>query len=431
MRLGIPEGLNTHANYASRPASSMPRFRTGLRLQTGMGGRPAPLAHMVNYLHMASGGGVAQEAQHVRAHGRADDTELAHFSKKELATLDAIRGGRSLNPDTGLPEYGWFGDILKGLVRAGGAIAGGAMFGSVGAAAGAGLTNKLTGGSWSDALKAAALSGVGSEVAGGLKTGNWDPTKAFGSGATSGAASEQAVQANVDRLGDLNTMQAALGQSPSTELPNALTSVPASGAPSFGAQLAAAAKSAPGLVSALGALSLPLNSGSTTPSTTAPGPSFSVRPMIRTPVPYTGDPLTYGQGTSGGEHQFYTQTNPPIVYGPSVPGGVDYSGEEGYASGGLAAPYHAMARHIAMNAKGGINGPGGGQDDSIPAKLSDGEYVIDADTVSALGDGSNREGVKKLDQFRKSVRAHKRSAPDSKIPPKAKPIHKYLKTRAA
>ena len=84
-----------------------------------------------------------------------------------------------------------------------------------------------------------------------------------------------------------------------------------------------------------------------------------------------------------------------------------------------------------MMARGGLahyaRGGGGGQDDKIPAYLSNGEYVIDAATVSDLGDGSNDHGARVLDQFRKNIREHKRSAPADQIPPKAKsPLH-YLK----
>ena len=74
-----------------------------------------------------------------------------------------------------------------------------------------------------------------------------------------------------------------------------------------------------------------------------------------------------------------------------------------------------------------VRGPGAGQDDTISAKLSDGEYIMDADTVSALGDGSNEAGAHKLDQMRMNIRKHKRSAPVNKIPPKARRVEKYLK----
>ena len=74
-----------------------------------------------------------------------------------------------------------------------------------------------------------------------------------------------------------------------------------------------------------------------------------------------------------------------------------------------------------------VDGEGGGQDDNIDALLSPGEYVFDADVVSALGDGNNEEGARILDELRAKIRQHKRSAPSDKIPPKAKTIEQYLK----
>jgi len=73
-----------------------------------------------------------------------------------------------------------------------------------------------------------------------------------------------------------------------------------------------------------------------------------------------------------------------------------------------------------------MSGEGGGQDDQVDAALSPGEYVFDADVVSALGDGSNDEGARILDEMRENIRRHKRSAPPTEIPPKAKPPEAYL-----
>ena len=74
-----------------------------------------------------------------------------------------------------------------------------------------------------------------------------------------------------------------------------------------------------------------------------------------------------------------------------------------------------------------VEGAGDGQSDDIPAMLADGEYVIDAETVAQLGNGSNKAGAKVLDDFRKNIRAHKRSASHDKIPPKSKSPLAYLK----
>lgn len=54
-----------------------------------------------------------------------------------------------------------------------------------------------------------------------------------------------------------------------------------------------------------------------------------------------------------------------------------------------------------------VEGAGDGRDDKIPALLSDGEYVIDAETVALLGNGSNKAGAELLDNFRVNVRKQK------------------------
>lgn len=68
----------------------------------------------------------------------------------------------------------------------------------------------------------------------------------------------------------------------------------------------------------------------------------------------------------------------------------------------------------------------GGQDDVVEIVAAPGEYVWDADTVAAIGDGDNDAGAKKLDKMRMRIRAHKRSAPVDDIPPRAKPLEQYL-----
>jgi hypothetical protein len=74
-----------------------------------------------------------------------------------------------------------------------------------------------------------------------------------------------------------------------------------------------------------------------------------------------------------------------------------------------------------------VNGEGDGQSDDIPAMLADGEYVMDAEIVSALGNGSNKAGAKVLDTMRKNIREHKRTGSLNSIPPKAKSPLAYLK----
>lgn len=78
-------------------------------------------------------------------------------------------------------------------------------------------------------------------------------------------------------------------------------------------------------------------------------------------------------------------------------------------------------------ARGGVAGPGTGRSDSIPAELSDGEYVIDSTTVALLGDGSSKAGAAKLDQMREEIR--KRAGvhlAKGKMGPDAKPALAYI-----
>jgi uncharacterized circularly permuted ATP-grasp superfamily protein len=58
----------------------------------------------------------------------------------------------------------------------------------------------------------------------------------------------------------------------------------------------------------------------------------------------------------------------------------------------------------------------GGQADNVPAMLSEGEFVIPADVVSALGDGSTKAGASALNQMMQEVRNMVRSAPNNSIP---------------
>ena len=73
-----------------------------------------------------------------------------------------------------------------------------------------------------------------------------------------------------------------------------------------------------------------------------------------------------------------------------------------------------------------LSGDTGGQDDLIDAKLSDGEYVFDASTVSDLGDGNNAAGARKLDAFRENIRRHKRGGKVN-LPPRVKSLESYLR----
>ena len=73
---------------------------------------------------------------------------------------------------------------------------------------------------------------------------------------------------------------------------------------------------------------------------------------------------------------------------------------------GMNAPKYGMARG------GYLNGAGDGMSDSIPAtiegrqpaRLADGEFVVPADVVSDLGNGSSNAGAQRLHKMMRDIR---------------------------
>lgn len=108
----------------------------------------------------------------------------------------------------------------------------------------------------------------------------------------------------------------------------------------------------------------------------------------------------------GRQHNWY---QPPMRVNPMG---------QGFAQGGQMTEAKAKETVLAMLAQmqqqgqpmaqgRRVQGPGTGLDDSIPARLSVGEYVIPADVVSMMGDGSTEAGGKRLDELLAKVRMHK------------------------
>ena len=63
-------------------------------------------------------GGIADAARFVAGHGRSGDTMLAHINSKEAAMLRKQGGVGTINPATGLPEYGFFSKVVGAVTGA-------------------------------------------------------------------------------------------------------------------------------------------------------------------------------------------------------------------------------------------------------------------------------------------------------------------------
>lgn len=341
--------------------------------------------------------------------GRMGDSTLVHVNPMELKTLNAMAGpgGLTQNPTTGLPEAFKIKDILPvlGAIAApyaipfmmGGAAAGTALTGLAGAAAaggGAAIGAKLGGASTNEAL----TQGLTSAVTAGMFGGLGDAAKTAGSvekGAgivaegASGLAGEAAGEGITTNLASRAFEQAG-GEGLLTQ----------AGADAVKSQLAKQATGA-GLGAIAGApIPLPEQSTYTPPSTV---PSTQ---MTQTASAADIDRFIR-QG--GATPQFFSYSPVQI---PAQFGGM---AAEGGSMGDVPATYMAKGGDTGMFS-GMVEAPeGDGMSDNVSfevvgdpeikqAMLSPDEYVMDAFTVAALGNGSSDAGAEKLDDFRKALR---------------------------
>ena len=72
------------------------------------------------------------------------------------------------------------------------------------------------------------------------------------------------------------------------------------------------------------------------------------------------------------------------------------------AEGGIIQLADGTRKHFPRRT-GPINGAGTGTSDSIPAMLSDGEFVMTAEAVRNAGGGSRRQGAKKMYNMMKNL----------------------------
>ena len=136
-------------------------------------------------------------------------------------------------------------------------------------------------------------------------------------------------------------------------------------------------------------------------------PTMSVMPTVDSVQ------AALARGAAGG----IAATDPLAVIPPQQPVGKAHGGMAVYAEGGAAPSDTSFA----------VDGPGTGRSDSIPAKLSDGEYVMDAETVALLGDGSSKAGADALDKMRVNIRKQKgKNLAQGKFSVKAKAPEAYM-----
>lgn len=327
-------------------------------------------------------GGLAAKANEVQDASVGPDTKLIHVNQKEYDWLKSQFGPPVKNPKTGLDTFGFL-DFL--IPAAASLFLGPAVGGVVGGALGLGST--------AAGIAGGALAGAGASAI-------------MGNNPLTGALVGGGVPVLGSALGGMGGLGGMLGGATFQGGPLAGGAIPASG-PALGGAT----------TSALGGL---FGAGD--------------NPLMKA-APY----LLMASALSGGQKQTApvpikdNQNKVPLSQveferpqtNPMVTGNYGYGPEQSFFQNN-ALP--ALPPKVTAAEGRYVKGGGTGTSDDIPAVLSDGEYVIDAQTVSMLGDGSSDAGAAKLDAMRKEIRKHKGKAlAEGKFAPNAKGPLSYMK----
>ena len=405
-------------------------------------------------------------AEIIRQQGEGEDTILAHINPIEAAVLKSMGGSGTINPKTGLPQFGlfsnpkkWFksvvgpaaGVVLGNMILPGlGGIIGGALGGATGSAIRGRkdyMQSALRGASMGAAAPtAASLLGSGASSMGAGSVGNYltnyGNTNAIlpslGIGNNAGSASIPGVQAGESTA---STVSREAGKKAVEQ--------------SFADKL---------MVNSKDFFTQPSNIMSTAVLANQLIPQKEKKVKETTPEEIAANEKRYRNASrlsqaeleaeaayslaqreakrrarnnlygleSSSVTPLYRKVNSPAEY-ENTRRWLEYYDNPEFTGnqvrmkeGGSFNPYSSYEIEYPMGIIGYLQGHSGGQDDDINAKLSDGEYVIDASTVSDLGDGNNANGAKKLDQMRRNIREHKRGG-SINMPPKAKSLLSYMR----
>lgn len=383
-------------------------------------------------LHMAKGG-LAQAANSVRKAGRFGDSMVVHINKREFDEMRARYGDPHINPETGMPEFFGLDDVWDSVKKfvgpATGAIAG-TLIPGIGTTLGSwmpGLTSSI-GTTGLQALGSAALGAGAGYLADGSDGALW--------GGLAGGISPYAMNLlQTGSLGGLGAAAASGAMSPESAAAGQAAGALAAPAGVSGAGGVEGSLNWSKLPLALLAAGMDLASSSSTDKAAKKAAKQNKKAMAQfnKPLPevnysrsYIPNP-TVPDYTQQGERNYYANNQLPVA---KADGGVirkvhqnplilDLAMQERFgpdyeehldetADNPMLWPRNAR-NPVAAGGKHDLHrayseAPGGGRADDIPARLSNGEYVMDAATVAKLGGGNTALGAAALDQLRQSLR---------------------------
>lgn len=398
----------------------VPGTTGGLPAQAGLSALSNP---MPQQLQSQSPMQPQQAAQHTQQYGRGDDTMLIHMTPNEVNSLRGLAqqfgGDLTQNPHTGLPEAGWLGNLLPTIL--GGVLAATGV-GAPLAAGLVGLGQTAITGDLSKGLMAGLGAFGGASLAGAAGVGSSLSKNAFGvlgdkagvlganmgTGAATSGGTMLGADVAADSLakGALNTIpeQAAAAVGKTADIAgNTLTKTPGF----FGKFASTARQGLPGgmiskaapMMAGLGALNSV--SGAMTPGFTNidgrvdnsyQGP-YTAQKREASFAPNTADILSSSKerdyfnvdspeiyNTQGQVVQPGSQTTPGTMIYQNVLNPKAKKGQPMYSSRGT--PYMSE-----LDPGYGMGYAKGGE-----VELADGAFVLDARTVSELGNGSSSAG---------------------------------------
>lgn len=404
-----------------------------------------------------------QIAQGIAALGRGNDSMLVHMTPGEVESLQKLAmakgGSLTINPHTGLPEAGFLSSLLPMIAG----IATTAMgFGPVGAGIAGGLTGLATANKGANPLLSFGLGALGGYGGGGLG----ETLGTAGAQAAEVEAAKNFANASIpDLAGDYPTLSTGREMADKMEEAKRFAWADADAATraeTMGKGLGAVADNPMKYLTksnmmTLGSALAPVGMTALNTKPVAAVPNVAPARYYSTkfnpgtqvvdaqgralytgrgyePGTFTSDyPTSYMMADGGlvpnqpgivpNLGNMYPQSNihrpyyatpvqvptqQDVVAGASDTDVNPFTGEERMAGGGLAALHEYAA--------GGklLSGPGDGMSDDIPAvikghtpqraALADGEFVVPADVVSHLGNGSTQAGAKQLYKMMDKIR---------------------------
>jgi hypothetical protein len=354
--------------------------------------------------------------------------------------LKRMGGQGTINPDTGLPEFGWLKSLVGAVVGIGATMllgpAGFALVNPlIAGAIGGGLSSLVTGGKPADVLKGALFGGISSGVMAGISgsgsfmenmlssaptpggflrdTFGIKPVEGGISGVFGGSSSPITTGEGAAGAGRGNVIEAPGARAAADAASAGSASPAASVAPTVSAAPAAASATS-GVKGFLDEYKWPLLLGggaaliaasqaekkndvvqpSLVNKFNAEDPNANIIPRLDPANFQTQAPKTSPSVFPGGQYiesPIFPKGGyvPPTQVGQQQPfSGYDYTkirfptyGQQGIASAAVG---------------GAIDGAGTGTSDSIPARLSDGEFVMTAKAVRGAGGGDRAKGAKKM-----------------------------------